>query len=247
MTNALTSFFQTHATRSDSRATFDLLGPAYCISLAHQTARRAFCRRQFRSERLDVKFVDGIVPLDNARFPTRGARGCFLTHLGILETALAEQSMSGARFVTIFEDDVLLPRSFSQIVETVVPQLRGLDWHILYWGTQNDPPMTPVAGREPLATIAPEVPIIGKQAYTIRLDILPALIEHLRQGEQRPQPGYSDGMFHEFRMKHGLPAHTHTLRPARQASFASNITPRAYSWARRPLRVVKRTVQMLTR
>lgn len=247
MTNILTSALRNNAVGSAAKVSSDLLGPAYCISLAHQVERRAFCRRQFDSEGVEVQFVDGIVPQDKGRFPTLGALGCFLTHLKILESAVAEHGGSGVRYITIFEDDVLLPRSFASIVSTVMRQLRGLEWHIVYWGTENNPPVTPVPGREPLATIAPEQTIIGKQAYTVRLDTVPALIEYLHLGRQQPNPAYSDGMYHEFRMKNGLPAYTHTLKPARQASFASNITPGPYGWVRRPLRAVKRTVQLWRR
>lgn len=247
VTQTLAAPFAKRTLRSKSTAQADLLGPAYCISLASQAQRRAFCAKQFASEGVEVGFVDGIIPDDKARFPSLGARGCFLSHLKILESAVADPSIGGARYVTIFEDDVLLPRSFASIVSTVMRQLRGLDWHIFYWGTDNQPPLTPVPGREPLATIAPEQTIIGKQAYTIRLDTVPALIDYLRRGEQQPLPGYSDGMYHEFRMKNGLPAHTHTLQPARQASFASNITPRSFNWARHPLRAIKRQIQAWTR
>lgn len=247
MTNTIAATFRNCVVGSASRVSSDLLGPAYCISLAHQTERRRFCRRQFLSEGVDVTFVDGIVPADRGRFPTRGAYGCFLTHLQILETAIAEQPVTGARYITIFEDDVLLPRSFSSTVATVMRQLRGLDWHIVYWGTENNPPVSPVPGREPLATIAPQQTIIGKQAYTIRLDTVPELVNYLHFSRQKPNPAYSDGMYHEFRMMHDLPAYTHTLRPARQASFASNITPGPYGWIRRPLRAVKRQVQLWRR
>lgn len=247
VTQTLAAPFAKQPIRDGSCAQANLLGPAYCISLASQVQRRAFCQKQFGTEGVDVTFVDGIVPGDKARFPTLGARGCFLSHLKVLETALAEHSATGARYVTIFEDDVLLPRSFASIVSDVMRQLRGIDWHIFYWGTDNHPPTTPVPGREPLATIAPGQTITGKQAYTIRLESAPALIDHLRLGERQPLPGYSDGMYHEFRMKYGLPAYTHTLQPARQASFASNITPRRFNWARQPLRAVKRQLQSWTR
>lgn len=225
----------------------DLLGPSYCISLAHRVDRREFCRRQFASEGLSVNFFDAIVPTESARFPTRGAHGCFLSHLKILETVLEESEHTPITHATIFEDDVLLPTGFLSIVDSVMPLMDGLDWHILYWGTSNDPPLMPVEGRSPLATIAPESPIIGKQAYTINLTTVPALIRHLYLAREAPRPSYSDGMFHEFRLHRDLPAHTHTLRPARQASFDSNITPKCYSWVRSPVRAIKRQLQYWTR
>lgn len=223
------------------------LGPAYCISLVSRPERRCFCQRQFVAEGIDVSLFDAIVPTSAGRFPSLGAHGCYQSHMRVLAQGLKDCQRVGTDRMTIFEDDVLLPRSFSQIVLTVAPQLETLDWNFFYWGTQNNPPTTPVAGHDVLAEIAPEQTIIGKQAYTIRTAVVPELLDYLRACGNRPTPGYSDGMFHEFRLAHGLPAHTHTFTPARQGSFQSNITPLSYNWMRQPVRAVKRQVQLWTR
>jgi hypothetical protein len=224
-----------------------LLGPSYCISLVSRPDRRAFCTRQFATERAEVTVFDAIVPADAGGFPSRGTRGCYLSHLRVLEVGLEACQQTGADHLTIFEDDVLLPSGFAGVVERVMPRLEGLPWSFFYWGTQNGPAATPVPGHEPIVEIAPEQTVIGKQAYTVRAEVVPALVQFLRECGERPSPGYSDGMFHDFRMIHRLPAHTHTLQPARQGSFASNLTPARLGWARQPLRIIKRCVQLWTR
>lgn len=223
------------------------LGPAYCISLVGRPERRAFCQRQFLVEGIDVTLFDAIVPAGAGRFPSQGANGCYQSHVQVLERGLRDCARAGADRMTIFEDDVLLPRGFADIVTTVVPQLETVDWSFFYWGSQNNPPTTPVPGHEHIAAISPGQTIIGKQAYTVRAAVVPDLLDYLRECADRPAPGYSDGMFHEFRMAHGLWAHTHPFAPARQASFQSNIAPLPYNWMRQPVRAVKRQVQLWTR
>lgn len=224
-----------------------LFGPAYCISLASRPERRHFCEQQFHDERVPVTFFDAIVPTQQSRFPTLGAYGCYQSHLAVLEAGHSRCQKTGAEYVTVFEDDVLLPRGFASIAEQVVPRLSQTKWHLFYWGTLNEPPAVPVSGTAPLSEIAPQHTIIGKQAYSVHVQTIPPLLRFLRDAAERPEPGYSDGMFHEFRIAHNLLAHTHDLAPARQASFASNITPRVGDWARRPVHTIMRRIQLLTR
>jgi hypothetical protein len=225
----------------------ELLGPAFCISLATKPERRAFCQQQFDAEKAPVTLFDAIVPADRKGFPTIGAHGCYQSHLRVLELGLQECERTGASHITIFEDDVLLPSGFGEVVKTVLPRLAGLPWNFFYWGTINRPPTKAVRNREPIVEIVPEQTVIGKQAYTVRAEIIRPLLEHLRESGRNSSPGYSDGMFHEFRIRHEMPAHTHTLSPARQGSFASNITPRAHGWLRQPIRALKRRLQLWTR
>lgn len=224
-----------------------LLGPCYLISLANKPERRAFCLQQFSAEQGTCRVFDAIVPPDSGRFPTRGAFGCYQSHMRVLEMGLENARRRGVDRVTVFEDDVLLPRGFTQIVSSVSPRLAELDWTFFYWGMQNNPPTNPLQGHEPVVSVDPQHPLIGKQAYTVHASIIPDLLDHLHECGQRAAPGYSDGMIHEFRMKRGLPAHTHRFALARQGSFASNITPNSFHWFRQPLRVIKRHVQLLTR
>lgn len=221
------------------------LGPAFCISLVHKHDRRAFCQRQFHDEKVRVRFFDAIVPDDADGFPSRGTLGCYLSHLTVLDRAL--QSGDASR-ITVFEDDVLLPRGFVEITRQVLKQLEGVDWHICYWGMQNDPPLTPVRGSNLLATVAPQDTIIGKQAYTVNLASPHArtLVTYLQECRTTRRI-YSDGMFHEFRRLHGLPAHTHTLAPARQGSFQSNLTPKPDNLPRQAYQYLKRQLQLSLR
>lgn len=49
-------------------------------------------------------------------------------------------------------------------------------------------------------------------------------------------------------MLHDLTVHTHTLRPARQASFVSNLTPNGRNrWVHDRLRSIKRGLQLASR
>lgn len=91
------------ATRDDAPA-FDRI---YVINLPHRTDRRREMAAEL--EKLGLSFAspsvhlfEAVRPDDAGPFPTVGTRGCFLSHLGVLQDA----SRRGCRSVLVLEDDV---------------------------------------------------------------------------------------------------------------------------------------------
>src|ERR1700759_1624099 len=87
----------------------------YINNLASRPDRRAQMRSQLRRVGLDpdappVTFFDAVRPDTAAGFPTLGARGCFLSHLGVLRDAHA----AGHRRILVLEDDLNFADDFAR-------------------------------------------------------------------------------------------------------------------------------------
>lgn len=111
---------------------FDRFDSLRIISLPYRKDRRKEMTRELRKVgRLDdqkVSFFDAIRPADKGDFPSIGARGCYLSHMAVLEEAARE-----AKSVLILEDDV-----------NFLPALNSYElpekWEIFYGGyVASDP------------------------------------------------------------------------------------------------------------
>src|SRR5690242_16568405 len=102
----------------------------FVINLADRTDRRAEMERELASIGWRAEFFPAIRPPDAGAFPSVGARGCFLSHLGVLKQA----SQAGTKRLTILEDDLSFVDDFPQFWSTAIAALRGRDWSIFYPG-----------------------------------------------------------------------------------------------------------------
>ncbi|SEO31304.1 Glycosyltransferase family 25 (LPS biosynthesis protein) [Paracoccus alcaliphilus] len=82
-------------------------------------------------------------PTDAGPFSSIGARGCFLSHLAILQQALD----GGAETVLICEDDLNCTRDFTERAPTTLAALAREDWAIFYGFSTPD-----MAGVTPLGS-----------------------------------------------------------------------------------------------
>jgi len=105
------------------------------INLAARSDRRREITSEFTRLGLSIgnsriAFHQACRPEDAGGFETIGARGCFLSHLGVLEAALSD----GVENILILEDDL----DFSRDAETLIPStLDGLtkrQWGFFYGG-----------------------------------------------------------------------------------------------------------------
>lgn len=133
---------------------FDLFDHAFIISLPTRADRRAEMARELKKagrsvDDARVEFFDAVRPDDAGDFPSIGARGCFMSHLGVL----GEAARRGLDAVAVFEDDLGFPPDFQTRSAGIARALRDVDWDIFYGGYEDIRP-TPDAAR-PIVRIAP--------------------------------------------------------------------------------------------
>ena len=77
-----------------------------------------------------IRRFNAVCPREAAGFPSAGARGCFLSHLGVLRDAQQRELTR----ILILEDDVSFTADFSLRAEAVIKGLRSTNWGIFYGG-----------------------------------------------------------------------------------------------------------------
>ena len=86
-----------------------------------------------------VTLFEAVRPVDAAGFTSVGVRGCFLSHMGVLQDAAAK----GLKRILIFEDDLNFEDDFDLRAQSVIPELKSLDWSIFYGGYEIAPMPSP--------------------------------------------------------------------------------------------------------
>jgi GR25 family glycosyltransferase involved in LPS biosynthesis len=102
----------------------------YCINLYSRDDRMEKCEETFQRLKIPASFFRV------HKHPTDGARGCYESHLSIIEKAY----YSGYKNVLIFEDDVVESPHFSNeaIRNAINFMQNNMDWEIFYFGHQPD-------------------------------------------------------------------------------------------------------------
>lgn len=107
----------------------------FIINLPSRADRRRDMDRQLRRIGLSldarpIEVFPAIRPADKGEFDSIGARGAFMSHLGVMRIAVRE----GCRRILILEDDVNFIESFNTHLAREVDRLSGQDWHLFYGG-----------------------------------------------------------------------------------------------------------------
>ncbi len=89
-----------------------------------------FERHNFEINTDKVNFFKAITPTEAEEFPNAATRGCFLSHMTILEDAAKDQLKN----VLILEDDIQFTKSLKTHGDEAVEALGKLDWDIAYFG-----------------------------------------------------------------------------------------------------------------
>lgn len=113
----------------------DFFDKSYIINLPERQDRYRAMRRElekvgifFPSDK--VELFPAIKKTERGEFPSVGARGCFLSHLAILNQAKEQ----GLKNVLIIEDDLSFSNRFVQNQQALATELQQLEWDILYLG-----------------------------------------------------------------------------------------------------------------
>jgi glycosyl transferase family 25 len=191
------------------RHALSIFGATRIINLASRADRRAEMRAQLLQigvpvDAPDVAFFDAVRPAHAGGFPTVGTRGCFMSHLGVLEQALAGPSDS----VLILEDDLNFAADFAQRIDAVADALGRTRWSIFYGG-YSIPGRPATAPARAVAAIDAAQPVTCAHFVAFRGEALQRLPGYLRAilgrapGDPDGGPMHVDGAYSRFRHDHG--------------------------------------------
>jgi glycosyl transferase, family 25 len=180
----------------------------YIINLASRADRRREIEDQLTQVGLslaspNVALFDAVLVSDPAGFPTAGARGCFLSHLGVLEDA-ANRNLDS---VLILEDDVNFANNFLARSNQLAEALSNVSVDVFYGGHRFVSPPPPDGGKgwvyvEPFALVGLSH-FIGFKGETIA-EVAHYLKEMLARapGDSAGGPMHVDGAYNWFRQTH---------------------------------------------
>lgn len=113
----------------------DYFQKIWVINLPERADRRREMAHQMVRIGLDpdagrVEVFAAVRPDEAAGFPSPGARGCFMSHLQILQAA----STVGLERILILEDDANFAADFNDRVHSIIRALESQPWHMFYGG-----------------------------------------------------------------------------------------------------------------
>jgi hypothetical protein len=223
----------TDSTQSGLFAKIDRL---FVINLESRPDRRRemldeLARIGLDAENPGVEFFAAVKPDAADNFPSIGARGCFLSHLGVLRNARA----AGYRAILILEDDAALTSRSRNELATALQELDGTGWALAYLGHRIAPNAMPGANRATgthWRALSPGTRVETTHAMMIHGQAFEALIAYLERMMARPAgdpnggPMHVDGAYSWFRRDH--PEFTTLVTPAPyvlQRASKSDIAP----------------------
>lgn len=151
-----------------------------------------------------VTFFPAVRPDGAGAFASIGARGCFMSHLGVLKRA-AEAGLSS---FLILEDDAAFVFGASALLQDALDDLGGTDWSIAYLGHRI--PAGEHPGRDQRHSahwriLPPGTRVETTHAMLIHARAVPSLIAYLEAMLARPAghpeggPMHVDGAYSWFR------------------------------------------------
>jgi hypothetical protein len=177
----------------------------YIINLPQRRDRRREMAQQLKAVGMSfrdpcVRLFEAVRPDDSGPFPSIGARGAFLSHLGVLKDA-RDKNLSR---ILIFEDDLNFVPGFSSKIAAVVAALEREDWSFFYGGyvlttqveLQNGNLLVPAESSLPIQTAH----FIALQGNAIEetIEYLEALLTR-SGGDPRGGPMHVDGAYSHLR------------------------------------------------
>lgn len=167
----------------------ETLGQLYVVNLPYRTDRYAeFCEQLSRPgigpDHPKVRFFPAIRPEDAGEFTSIGARGCFLSHMKVVEIAHSDPDAH----VIICEDDLDFTAGFKSRLPGILRVLGDTDWDIFIGGYVSDT-VGEVLNRDPLVfRVPPDQELIGSHFYILRGSAISRLYHFLRAMNARPPP-----------------------------------------------------------
>lgn len=135
-------------------------------------------------------------------FPSVGARGCFMSHLGVLRSAQAK----GMQRILILEDDCDFSKDVQAVSACVEDGLKQVNWTLFYGGALNEVSTTSVLSG--LHEVAPTQGLMGSHCIAVNDDAIGQIADYLEAMLHRPPgspeggPMHVDGAYSWFRQAH---------------------------------------------
>jgi len=183
----------------------DYFERTYIINLAERTDRRREMERELQLQDISprdrsVRFFPAIRPGDAGLFPSRGAHGCFMSHLGILAEARRDRLAN----ILVMEDDLSIIPGFYRTQAMMLQYLADKRWDIAYFGHIEPAAANPDAP----VWINCDAPLQCLHFYALNTAVIPQLHDHLstcltrEPGHPEGSPMHVDGAYTLFRMQH---------------------------------------------
>ncbi len=127
---------------------------------------------------------------ESAGFPTAGTRGCFHSHMGVWQEAVAR----GDQSVLLLEDDLDLSAEIEPRLPLALAALREAEWTIFYGAVLKWLPGD--APTSPIAAARPDEPILGGHFIAMRGEALKEIGSYLDKISLRPAGSAEGGPMH---------------------------------------------------
>lgn len=169
----------------------DVFDKIYIINLPERVDRKNEIEAQLHSVGISldddqVVLFPAVRPTETAGFPTLGARGCFMSHLGVLEDIVNSKNTN---YALILEDDCNFKKNFSDQSEKLQKLLKSDGEFIFYGGALN---FSGASAVNELVKLPATQGIMGSHCIAIRRDTAEKILEYFKKMLERP-PGHHDG------------------------------------------------------
>lgn len=160
----------------------------YIINLPERTDRRSAILRELSVAGISV--TDSRVQISSAirsekacGFPSRAVRGCYMSHLAVLEDARNRKLKN----VLVMEDDLMISPLLPQFLPSILSGIDQQDWGFIYLGHVEELAAAPKPRLIPYTA-----PLVTAHFYAVNGTVLDRLIGYLQQVLLR-EPGDPDG------------------------------------------------------
>jgi hypothetical protein len=150
-----------------------------------------------------ITLFPAVRPADKGSFPSIGSRGCFLSHLAILETIAAGPEPVGL----IVEDDASITPGFAAGLRGMADVLRAGDWGLFYGFYPGTDPRSARIGAG-LVDCVPEDALVTSHFMAVRRETAARIVPYFKAMLERPLgdpaggPMHVDGAYNWFRLAH---------------------------------------------
>jgi hypothetical protein len=154
---------------------------AFIINLPNRTDRRREMERELARVGLSAEFFPAFRFDHPANFTNIGWRGCFMSHMEILRSAIGTES------VLVMEDDLNFVPDFKN--RSAIIRKLPADWGIFYGSFVG---IESIKGPQELIEVPPAREAIGSHFYAVSGRIIPKLIaamEAMLEGSPPPPDG----------------------------------------------------------